>query len=216
MYHFPETDRMPEVPALPVPDYAKLNREFHNALMDPANKILRFSPNGHPIFGAYIHSDSNELVTWGILAVGEWLAGRSAAWISTTYPDFFVPEIGLYMNSPGADASEFWYLFYVNTLAGAVFDTLFARDAQARERMGSAADAMLRLAQTVHCDFNHQGFLFGKNIPYTNRPEYRQPDSIAGMPTICSLPLSGRIVPISGGKRQSAQAVSSLPGKPVV
>ena len=113
MYRFPETDRMPDNPALPVPDYAELNRKFRAALMDPSNKILRHSLNGHPIFGAYLNLDSNELVTWGILAVGEWLAGRDARWIAVTYPDFFVPEIGIYMNTPGNTASEFWYLFYI-------------------------------------------------------------------------------------------------------
>ncbi len=180
MYHFPETDRMPEHPALPVPDYAKLNLAFRAALMNPANKVLRYAPNGHPIFGAYIQSDSNELVTWGILAVGEWLSGRDAGWISVTYPDFFVPEIGLYMNSPGGKTTEFWYLFYVNTLAGAVMCTLFPGDAQARERMGASADAMVRLAKALGYDFNHQGYFFEKGVPFTRREQYRQPDSIAG------------------------------------
>jgi hypothetical protein len=180
MYHFPEIDRMPEHPQLPVPDYEKLNRDFRCALLDSKNKVLRYSQNGHPIFGAYIQSGSNELVTWGILAVGEFLSGRDAGWISVTYPDFFVPETGLYMNSPGAMATEFWYLFYVNTLAGAVMCTLFPGDKAARERMGSSADAMLRLAQMLDYDFNHQGFLFDKNVPFTRRDVYRQPDSIAG------------------------------------
>jgi len=180
MYHFPETDRMPDYPALPVPDYAELNRKFRDALMDPDNKILRRAPNGHPIFGAYIQSDSNELVTWGILAVGEWLSGRNAEWIAVTYPDFYNREINLYINSPGSMASELWYLFYVNTLAGAVLCALYSGDAEARNRMGGAADAMARMAKSLNYDFNHQGYLFGKDIPFTDRPEFRQPDSIAG------------------------------------
>ncbi|MBN1776758.1 MAG: hypothetical protein JW811_01425 [Clostridiales bacterium] len=171
---------MPDYPALPVPDYAELNRKFRDALMNPDNEILRYAPNGHPIFGAYLKLDSNELVTWGILAVGEWLAGRDAGWIAVTYADFFVQETGLYMNSPGSTASEFWYLFYVNTLAGAVLCTLYPNDMKARERIGSSADAMKRMAEKVRYDFNHQGYLFDKNMPFTDRPEFRQPDSIAG------------------------------------
>ena len=179
-FHFPETDRMPERPALPVPDYHALNEAFHRALLDPKNQVLRRAENGHPIFGAYIGSTSNEMVTWGILAVGEFLSGRDPGWISPTYPDFFSQRFGLYLNNPGARRTEHWYLFYVNTLAGAVQRTLFPGDAAARARMGRSADAMLNMARTLDYDFNQQGFSFDLNQPFTHKDIYRQPDSIAG------------------------------------
>ena len=180
MYRFPDIDRMPDHPALPVPDYLVLAEGFREALINPNNHILRYGNNGHPIFGAYVHSTSNEMVTWGILAVGEWLSGRDAAWIGVTYPDFFVQETGLYMNSPGGMTSEYWYLFYVHALAGAVMCTIFPEDAAARGRMASSADALVKMTGHISYDFNDQGFRFGGYTPFTNRDEYRQPDSIAG------------------------------------
>lgn len=178
--YFRDIDKMPDKPALPVPDYAALNTGFHRALMDPANKILRYSENGHPIFAAYIESTSNEMVTWGILALGEWLMNRDTEWIKGTYEDFFSQAHGLYLNAPGSQSSEHWYLFYVNMLAGALTRTLFKDDEKARLRMGSAADAMHEMAQRLQYDFNQQGYRFNEGRAFTNRDEYRQPDSIAG------------------------------------
>ena len=73
-YQFHDLEDMKKLPGLSIPDYRELNRRFLEAVHEPANKIYRTNPeNGHPIFGAYTLSDSNEMVTWGILAVGEWL-----------------------------------------------------------------------------------------------------------------------------------------------
>ena len=180
MYHFPDIDRMPDHPALPVPDYQALAEGFRGALISPDNHILRYNGKGSPIFGAYVNSKSNEMVTWGILAVGEWLSGRDTAWIGVTYPDFFIQETGLYTNSPGGMTSEYWYLFYVHTLAGTVMCALFPEDTAARGRMASSADALVKMARHINYDFNGQGFRFGGYTPFTNRDEYRQPDSIAG------------------------------------
>ena len=62
--HFPDVDRMPDHPALPVPSLHALNERFRQALLDERNRILRRDEYGNPIFGAYIGSDSNELITW--------------------------------------------------------------------------------------------------------------------------------------------------------
>lgn len=180
MYHFPDIDRMPDHPALPVPDYQALAEGFRGALISPGSHILRYDGKGCPIFGAYVNSMSNEMVTWGILAVGEWLSGRDTAWIGVTYPGFFMQETGLYMNSPGSMTSEYWYLFYVHALAGAVMCALFPEDKAARGRMASSADALVKMARHIHYGFNGQGFRFGSYAPFTFQDEYRQPDSIAG------------------------------------
>lgn len=180
MLHFPVIDGMPDFPALPVPDYAHLNREFQKALMNPDNKVLRYAENGHPIFGAYIQSPSNEMVTWGILAIGAALCNQETDWIRVTYPDFFVEKTGLFMNSPGGMRQEHWYLFYVNTLAGAVKRALYEDDGQAKEWLGRSADGMLAMARKLDYDFNQQGYFFDQDRPFTHKDIYRQPDSIAG------------------------------------
>ncbi len=180
MYRYRDIDMMPDIPNLSVPDYTKLNRAFREALLDPANNAFRYDENGHPNFGAYLESESNELVTWGILAIGEWLCGLDTDWIAPTYGDFFDTSVELYLNSPNHMRVEYWYLFYVNTLAGAVMRTLYKDNPTAIERMGMSADAMHRLAEKIGHDFNDQGYDFSKNEIFTVKDIYRQPDSIAG------------------------------------
>ncbi len=179
-YHVREIDEMPALPQLPFPDYAALCAAFRETLLDPAQAVFtRNAKNGHPNFGAYLQSNSNEMVTWGILAVGEWLQNRDTDWIAPTYTDFYSPEHRLFLNSPGHERIEHWYMFYVNTLACAVAATL-EQNPEALARVGEAADTLLGLAQGLGYDFNQQGYCFDQGQPFTRKDIYRQPDSIAG------------------------------------
>lgn len=178
--HFPDVDRMPDFPALPVPALGELNERFRQALMDPANRILRRDEQGNPIFGAYIGSDSNELITWAIITLGEFFSGRDASWLTSTWPTFFSDQAQVYMNSPRRNEIELWYLFYTNTLCGAVQRTLFPMDDEVRRRFGASADALQRMAKALDYDFNHQSFHFGLIEPRSYKPQYRQPDSSGG------------------------------------
>lgn len=179
-YHFPDIDRMPDVPMLPVPDLAGLNERFRHTLLDPAAGILRYSDQGHPIFGAYIGSDSNELITWSILAVGEWLSGHDASWLLPSWTDFFNSNYGIYLNSPRSRECELWYLFYANAMADAVYRALAPNDPDARRRAGEAADAMLAMNSVLKDDFDHQSYRFHTKETVSYRDIYRQPDTIAG------------------------------------
>ena len=180
MFHFPDIDRMPEHPVLPIPDYAKLNAQFHDALRDSSNDILHYGENGHPVFGAYVGSHSNEMVTWGILASGEYLTNRDTSWISPTFRDFFSVPYKVWMNSPRAARTEHWYMFYVNALAGAVAETVYRNDLSIRGLMNQSALTLKALAQRLDYDFNQQGYRFDKGCTFTNKDIYRQPDSIGG------------------------------------
>ena len=100
MSHFPAVDRMPDHPALPVPSLHDLNERFCQSLLNPRNGILRKDSRGNPIFGAYIGSGSNELITWAIITLGEWFSGRDASWLFSTWPTFFARETRVYMNTP--------------------------------------------------------------------------------------------------------------------
>ena len=179
-YHFKSIELMPDIPHLKVPDYKTLSKEFRKTFADQKSGILRYSENGHPVFGAYLQSNSNEMVTWGILAVGEWLCSNNTDWIAPTYPDFYDKNHGIYLNSPQKTKIEYWYLFYVNTLAGAVLRTLYVKNSQAVLRMGSSADSLFSLAQRIDYNFNDQGYDFKMGKPFTHRDIFRQPDSIAG------------------------------------
>ncbi len=172
---------MPDIPQLPVPDYKGLNREFRNALLNPANSAFRYDENHHPNFAAYLCSNSNEMVTWGILAIGEWLCARNTDWIrSMYYYDFFSEELKLYLNAHNATQSEYWYLFYANTLASSVARTLFEKDSEVFARMAQASDSMIALAKKINYDFNDQGYDFPIGKSFTNADIFRQSDSIAG------------------------------------
>lgn len=180
-FKLPDLEGMKSLPALPIPDYQKLNKEFLKAMQDPKNQMQRTNPvNGHPVFGAYLLSDSNEMVTWGILAVGHWLLGYDTAWLAPSFLDFFSEAYGLFLNEPHSTRSEHWYLFYTNVLAGAVQRTLYRDDVRAAACMRQSASAMKRLAQAVSYDFNQQGFDFKRGETFTHKDIYRQPDSIAG------------------------------------
>lgn len=180
-FSFPDLEDMKALPTLSLPDYSALNERFIKAVQNPADRIYRINPkNGHPIFGAYTLSDSNELVTWGILAIGEWLMNRDTAWIAPTYFDFFHKTHNVFLNAPDSDVTEFWYLFYVNLLAGAVYRTLYAGDDKAKACMTASAKSIKEMAESLNYDFNAQGFRFDTYQPFTKRDIYRQPDSLAG------------------------------------
>lgn len=180
-YQFPDLEEMKMLPELSIPNYGELNTRFIQAVQNPAEHIYRINPkNGHPIFGAYTLSDSNELVTWGILAIGAWLMNRDTKWIAPTYFDFFDASHQVFLNTPDVDTIEFWYLFYVNLLAGTVYRTLYAGDEKAKECMTAAAKSMRKMAKSLAYDFNAQGFCFETYRPFTKKDIYRQPDSLAG------------------------------------
>ena len=178
--HFPDVDRMPDLPSLPVPPLHELNEQFRQALMDPRNKILRRDEQGNPIFGAYIGSNSNELITWAIITLGEFFTSRDASWLTPTWPTFFSEQAQVYMNTPRSIEIELWYLFYTNTLCGAMQQVLFPQDAEVRHRFGASADALARMAKALDYDFNHQSFHFVLMEPRSYKPQYRQPDSVGG------------------------------------
>lgn len=180
MLHFPDIDRMANHPSLPVPPLHELNERFRQALFNPANNILRQDSQGNPILGAYIGSDSNELVTWAIITLGEWFSGHDATWLTSTWPTFFSDEAQVYMNSPGSMEIELWYLFYANTLCSAMQQVLFRQDPDVRRRFAASADTMQRMAKTLNYDFNQQSFHFGLMEPRSYKSQYRQPDSVGG------------------------------------
>lgn len=178
--NFQDVQQMPEFPALPVPSLHELNERFRSALMDERNGILRHDMHGNPIFGAYIGSDSNELITWSIITLGEWMSNRDASWLTGTWSTFFSHRGGVYLNSPQGTSSELWYLFYGNTLCGALQQAVFRDDQRVRGRFAASADALCAMAKALNYDFNHQSFQFDTMRPSTRRDEYRQPDSSGG------------------------------------
>ncbi len=92
---------MPQFPKLGIPDYSKLSDEFADFVFDPENGVLRYDDEVNPSFTAYTEGNGSEMVTWGIIAVGEKLRGRDAEWLGRSYSAFFNDRLGIYLNRLG-------------------------------------------------------------------------------------------------------------------
>jgi len=179
-YDFSSINAMPEIPTLKMPDYDKLCHDFKIALLESENGVFSISKNGHPKFGAYVMNSSNEMVTWGVLTVGEFLLNNSTDWIAQSYGDFFNETLGLYLNSKDSSQIEYWYLFYANALAGAVYRCICDGDPIIKEKLKRSCDSLFNLALEIDFDFNDQGYDFNLKKKFTKKDSYRQPDTIAG------------------------------------
>jgi len=172
------------VPLRDIPNYEKLARDFADYVFDPLNGIMHTSPDGKIYFNAYAEGHGNEMVTWGILAVGNILTSASADlhhWIwDSAFKTYFHPEYKIYTNTPGSTNSEFWYMLYVNNLAGAVYRAIFSDCHKTRDRMLASAKTLQKIAQEIDYDFNHQGYDLVTAKAWSNKDIYRQPDTIGG------------------------------------
>jgi hypothetical protein len=99
--------------------------------------------------------------------------------MSPTFWDFFSKEHNVFFNSPNHTRVEYWYLFYVNALAGIVAKNVI-NGGEAMALAAGAADTLAEIAEKVQYDFNAQGFDFTVYKSWTNKHIYRQPDSLAG------------------------------------
>lgn len=179
-YRFPAIDSMPDIPRAPYPDYRELSEEFDRALEDPSNQIHEIDPQGRHVFHAYLESDSNEMVTWGILTIGAYLSRKGFEHLLPTLNGFYDEKAGLYLNAAGQRRVEYWYLFYANLLAGIIAVRLCPQGSQAKSRMERSSESMLSLAKKLRYDFNGQGYDFAREERFTEKDVFRQPDSIAG------------------------------------
>lgn len=177
---FEAIKKMPEFPKLKVPDYYKLSDEFEEFIFNIDNKVLFYDDNGNPCFTSATEGKGSEMVTWGVLAVGEKLRGKDVEWIKKTYSTFFSNTHCIYLNYAERERIEYWYLFYVNSLAGAILRCIFPDNEKMYNQWIISADSMIKLANKVSYDFNDQGYDFKEDKVFTRKDIYRQPDSIAG------------------------------------
>jgi len=177
---FKAIEEMPS-PLMDIPDYIALAKQFSKYIHDPVNKIIKVDNAGKTYFTSSTEGKGNELVTWGVIAVGEYFM-LSERWkeYAQALDNYFNSEIEVYANAPGQTKTEYWYLFYVHTLAGAVYKSYFEKNEQARKRIMTAAYTLQNMAQGLAYDFNDQGYDFKLKKPWTNKDIFRQPDSIGG------------------------------------
>ncbi|MCL2360265.1 MAG: hypothetical protein FWC73_00445 [Defluviitaleaceae bacterium] len=176
MYTYKSIKKMP-LPTRQVPDYEALTEDFNTHVYNQANGIRYIDTDGNTYFTAYSEGKGNEMVTWGILAVSQ-----EEPWpgMAKTFENYFHPKHKIYMNTPGSTKTEYWYLLYVNTLAGVVYRCVFPDCKNAYTRMLESAESLQRMAVCIGYDFNDQGYDFTLGKAWTNKDIYRQPDTIGG------------------------------------
>ena len=179
-YRYDAIENMPP-PLRKVPDYEALADKFSAYVFDPKSGIEHKDEAGNAFFAAFSEGKSREMVTWGLIAVGEALR-PTGKWgdKGKTFDVFYNPNTRVYTNTPGGIRTEYWYMLYVHTLAGAIYRTHFADCGRYKERMLTVAHSIREMARGINYDFNDQGFNFELNKPWTNKDIYRQPDSIGG------------------------------------
>jgi hypothetical protein len=159
--------------------------EFDRFVGDDANRVMYRDPEGHLAFTAFLEGDHygttrHELVTFGPIVLGKWLRGDDVTHLLPALEGYFSPRYRIFTNGPGDERCELWYLMYVNALAV----HLIRRHAKAQphwiELWRQSAITLRAMAQTLHYDFNHQGYDFAAGGGWTDRDIYRQPDVLGG------------------------------------
>lgn len=175
------------LPARAPLDWQRQAQAFDHFVMDPANGVAYRDPSGRLAFtafleGAHYGTARHELVTFGPLALGKWLAGHDVAGLLPTLEGYFSARFRVFTNAPaetGLDSRcEMWYLMYANALAGHIIRRHAARFPQWLDLWRQSAHSLQRMAQRIGYDFNHQGYDFAAETPWTERDIFRQPDAV--------------------------------------
>ena len=167
----------PEIEPL---DWVQIGGKAGHFLMDPSNGVLKTDEKGLKYFTAFLEGKSKELITYGCVVLGKILRGDDTDPFLPTLSEFFNREWGLFLNEPGGDLIEYWYLMDVNALADAIIMKKMTDHPEIMEMWKSSTNRLIKLARSLNYDFNAQGYIFGKDSPFTRRNEFRQPDAVAG------------------------------------
>jgi hypothetical protein len=178
-------ERLSVRPATAPLDWHRLATAFDAFVMNPANRVRYTTSDGQPAFSAFLESSrygtaSHELVTYGPLVLGKLLRGDDVSTLAHGLNAYFDQARGVFLNSPGVTRIELWYLMYANTLAAHLIRRLAGQAPELTTRWRRSAETLRQMAQRIDYDFNHQGYDFAEQKPWTARDIYRQPDSIGG------------------------------------
>ncbi len=160
-------------------------QEFDRFVGDDANGVMYRDPRGHLAFTAFLKGDHygtmrHELVTFGPIALGKSLRGGDISHLLPTLEGYFSSRFAVFMNGPGDERCELWYLMYVNALAVHLIRRYVRAQPHWLGLWRQSAAALRTMAQTLHYDFNHQGYDFAAGRGWTDRDIYRQPDALGG------------------------------------
>jgi hypothetical protein len=183
--HSPRIIPLPDRPQRPPLQWQQQAQAFDRFVMDFANGVAYRDEQGRVAFTAFLEGEHygtlrHELVTFGPLALGKWLNGDDITALLPTLESYFLQPFGIFSNGPADERCEMWYLMYANALAGHLIRRHTHRFPHWRQLWQQSADALRDLAQRIGYDFNHQGYDFAAQAPWTARDIFRQPDAIGG------------------------------------
>jgi hypothetical protein len=172
------------VPRLPLEkplDWPAMANAFHAYVADPSHGIGRPRPDGTQYFiSALEGKNDGGLTTFGPLVLGSILRGENVSQVAPSLAAYFSEAEGVFLDGPGADLCEYWYMMNVNALAFGIIRTHFAGSPEWKSKMRRSADRLIQMAHQLHYDFNDQGYDFKKEAAFTHQDIYRQPDTIGG------------------------------------
>ena len=67
---------------------------------------------------------------------------------------------------------------HVNALAAAITRVALNNDEEAVKRFKNSVETLISIARQIRYDFNDQGYDFENRRPYTNKEDFRQPDTV--------------------------------------
>lgn len=212
--HLSGVTQLPDRPrALPL-DWHAHAAAFDEYVMDPASGVAYRDPNGRLAFTAFLEGSHygtlrHELVTFGPITLGKWLRGDDISTLLPTLEGYFSPQHRIFTNGPAAGGRdvccEMWYLMYANALAAHLIRRHSEQIPHWLDLWRQSADSLIVLARRIEYDFNHQGYNFTAEAPWTERNIFRQPDAIGGYAYL--MLLAHRMV---GGEEYLAEARTAL------
>ena len=175
---------LPGRPQAPPIAWGSLAEDFARFVLDPANQVRFTTPDGHTAFTAFLedrayNTNRHELTAFGPTVSGLALLGKDVRPLAGSLRMFFDPAERIFLNSPGQPRVEWWYLCNINAMAAHLVLLALPNDAEFLQYWHAAARRLIELARRINYDFNHQGYDFRAEAPWTDRDIFRQPDTIA-------------------------------------
>ncbi len=181
---FEAIDAMPELPRAVPPDWNRIGRRFKRYVLNPENRVTFANGKGNSHFAAFHDGNGEELITLGGVVLGGIFQGDDVSTYLRSLKDFYHPDHRMFFNrpkgAPKAERMEYWYLMFVNALAAGIIKRKGVEEPELATLLRSSMDGLIRLARRIRYDFNDQGFDFDRDVPFTDREEFRQPDSVGG------------------------------------
>jgi hypothetical protein len=162
-------------------DFRQIANGFDTYVMDPAHGVNRRAKDGRQFFASALEStEDGGLTCYGPMAIGRELRGKGLEELARSLGSYYSEPFGLFLDSPGANLCEYWYLMNISALAFGLVRLRFASDAEWIGRVERSAARLKEMAQQIRYDFNDQGYDFAKKAPFTKQDIYRQPDAVGG------------------------------------